>query len=221
MAIAFDSVLQTVTHTPAPVSPVVDSFTNTAGTYMQVGICERGATTADRVTGVTYNGVSMTQVAKQDTTAANGYDYVYELVSPATGANNISVSFSVGVTDIRVGAVSYTGVSVASQANATGTVASSNSWTGTVTTVNADNWITGWVFNDVTDNAATAPSVQRSTTPNNDPGFLDSNQTFSVGSNSISGTIVGGGSGNIGWIVVVIGSAVASARQALTLLGVS
>lgn len=42
-------------------------------------------------TGVTYNGVSMTSIASQ---ASFGYQRTYILVAPATGANNIVVSFS-------------------------------------------------------------------------------------------------------------------------------
>ena len=62
---------------------------------------------SDLITGVTYNSVAMTLVDKQAGTSTN-YSYLFYLINPATGANNVVVSASSSTT-IYSGAVSYTG----------------------------------------------------------------------------------------------------------------
>lgn len=200
MAIAFGSVMNTVTHSGSPASPVVDSFTNTAGSLVIVGVISR--TGGDQVTtgSCTYAGAALTLVAKFNTTAASSWAYVFKKTSPATGANNISIAFS-GSSDVRVGAVSYTGASDV-EANNTGT-ATATTWTGTVTTVTDNDWVGAWVMNDVTNNAATGPAVLRGAA--DDPNFLDSNAAQTpAGSKSIGGALSGGGSATFGWITFAI-----------------
>jgi hypothetical protein len=63
---------------------------------------------ADSVTGVTYNGVPMTQLGFLDYFI--GYEYLYGLVGPATGTNNVVVSTSTDQANVKGSAVSYTGV---------------------------------------------------------------------------------------------------------------
>lgn len=65
-------------------------------------------TASDVITGVTYNGVSMTKIAGQ-LYGGVAYQYLYYLVAPSTGANNIIVSSSSSVL-LQSQAVSYTGV---------------------------------------------------------------------------------------------------------------
>lgn len=50
--------------------------------------------TVDRITGVTYNGVSMTRLNSQVGSSGNFYSYLYYLQNPASGTNNIVVSAS-------------------------------------------------------------------------------------------------------------------------------
>jgi hypothetical protein len=81
------------------------SHTNTGSNLaLFVGVmCRDG----DNVTGVTYGGVAMTQLLKRTNTSTY---YIYGLVAPATGANNVVISRST-TTDNLVGiSVSYTGV---------------------------------------------------------------------------------------------------------------
>lgn len=66
--------------------------------------------TDDYITGVTYNGVAMTQVDKT-TGGGGGAEYMYILANPASGANNIVVTASVSI-DMMGSAVSYTGTSL-------------------------------------------------------------------------------------------------------------
>lgn len=63
---------------------------------------------ADAPTGATYNGVAMTAIPSS--TAANG-DYKiagYYLINPATGTNNVVISFTGPMFDIGAGSVSFT-----------------------------------------------------------------------------------------------------------------
>ncbi len=63
---------------------------------------------ADAPTGATYNGVAMTAIPSS--TAANGNYKIagFYLIAPATGTNNIIVSFSGSMMDMGAGAVSFT-----------------------------------------------------------------------------------------------------------------
>lgn len=102
---------------------------------------------ADIVSGVTYNGVAMTRLDIQNSSASTNYStYVYYLAGPATGANNIVVTYT---TAPGFGAhwgigTSYSGVKQTGfpDANSKGTQSGSGDVTGTVTT-SADN---AWVW---------------------------------------------------------------------------
>jgi hypothetical protein len=66
----------------------------------------------DDIIGVTYNGVSMTQLKKQAMIgrgAGGGFNYIYGLVGPATGSSlTISATRTTGSGRIFMGAVEYT-----------------------------------------------------------------------------------------------------------------
>ena len=68
-------------------------------------LCSSG----DDITGVTYNGVAMTQLVKVDSSIPGRFRYIYGLLNPATGSNNVVVSAS-GSTSLISIASSYTGV---------------------------------------------------------------------------------------------------------------
>jgi hypothetical protein len=73
------------------------AFNNVAGTYLLVGIAwgKRGSLTgAWTVTGVTYGGVSMSEIEATKIQTDSDHDGVvfYELVNPPTGSNDIVVS---------------------------------------------------------------------------------------------------------------------------------
>lgn len=48
------------------------------------------------ISGVTYNGVAMTQISNQTTANTLTIMAIYRLAAPATGANNVVVTFSAG-----------------------------------------------------------------------------------------------------------------------------
>lgn len=63
---------------------------------------------ADTISSVTYNGVAMTAIPSGS--AANGNYKIagYYLIAPATGANNVVVTFSGAVSDFGGGSISFT-----------------------------------------------------------------------------------------------------------------
>lgn len=109
-----------------------------------VGALSQGS---DNLTGITYNGVSMTQVNKQ--AKGSDYLYLYYLIAPATGANNVVVSRSGSTGVLWSTSSSYTGARQSSVPDAQATTSNSGtSITGTVTTVSDNCWLVGTAFCD-------------------------------------------------------------------------
>lgn len=122
--------------------------------------------TTDVVTGVTYAGVSMTRVDSQLlASGGNGYTYLYYLVAPATGANNIVASLSASKTGV-LHAVSYTEAAQSGQmdssAKSTGGPGASTK-TFTTTTVADNCWIVMACRYDGAAQAAGAGTTYRGT----------------------------------------------------------
>jgi hypothetical protein len=120
-------------------SPLTYSFTNTAGTYLLVGVEVTSTGAGSSVTSVTYAGTALTRVAQQTwSTAFNTVEF-WELQSPATGANNVVVT-AVTNTDIFSYAVSFTGVD---KKKAVRQTAGSAPASGTTVSVTLPNVLTG------------------------------------------------------------------------------
>lgn len=141
MAIAFDSSAQVAfgTGTSRTLSHTCGSLTNGyLVTFVRIN------NDSDVITGVTYAGVSMTQLYKFHETGAgnnNAYVYIYGLASPTSGANNIVASFSSSVT-IALFSHSYSGVISVGQPDATSSnAATATSVTVTTTPVTSNSWI--------------------------------------------------------------------------------
>lgn len=113
MAVAFDAVGPSSAGAgQTTASPLTWSHTcGASATLLLVGVAVGGTTGANTVTA-TYNGVSMTAV---DTQASNnntdGFVKLFKLVSPATGANTVSISASIinASNPIEGGSQSYIG----------------------------------------------------------------------------------------------------------------
>ena len=71
--------------------PQTYSFTNTAGNLLLVGVVLRDK--GDTLTGITYGGVAMTLVDKVNYSGTSS-SYLYYLLAPATGANNVVISYT-------------------------------------------------------------------------------------------------------------------------------
>lgn len=112
MAIAFDASSQgnaiapttTVSHTCSGANRILWSAVFTTGN--------------DTITGVTYNGVSMTQAVKRSTASVQ-YVYLYYLIAPATGTHNVVASDS-GSNNVTVTNMSFTGAKQTGVPDATG-----------------------------------------------------------------------------------------------------
>lgn len=101
--------------------------------------------TADDV-AVTYNGVSMTVAVKVQAPGDNLWHYLFYLVSPATGSNQVSCTGTNSYGTCRGVAASYTGVNTGtpdlitdSTTNASATTIDCN-----VTTTQDNCWGVGW-----------------------------------------------------------------------------
>ena len=181
MAIALDSASTYKTQFPGTSLTWAHTCTGSDLILIVTVTVEQG----DRVTGVTYNGVAMTQGIK----AANGvpYLYIYYLVNPATGANNIVVSVS-SSSDIHAASASYTGASQTGQPDATNSVnevaIASGDHTVSLTVVAADSWLVA-TYNSLTAGPVSAVNgVNRAGTY--DQGALfDSNAAVAAGTQTI------------------------------------
>ena len=146
MAIALDA------HTAAGISAAANplaspqTFSHTTGSganrLLIVTIKMRGGA-GGVVTGVTYNGVAMTQVTPEALTST-AHAVIYYLVNPASGANTVSISHNMtGSTSMVASATTLTGVDQANPLNASNkaSATSAGPMTTSVTTTVADCWI--------------------------------------------------------------------------------
>lgn len=89
------------------------------------------------VSGITYGGVAMTQI--DDQTATQAHSYLYYLIAPTAGANNVVISTS-GNQVIIANSVSYTGVRQVTQPDAHNKIAGVSL---VLSVVNGGCWIIG------------------------------------------------------------------------------
>lgn len=138
-----------------------------------VGIMVYEPTGGDCITGVTYNGVAMTQDSKIACSSTEEL-YLYYLVNPATGTNNIVVSASTTVDEFYVRAASYTGVAQSSPSIRTSSgPTSATSLTTTLTTTADNSWLVG-IYNS---NGSDLSAGTNTTARNSSSGkiFCDTN----------------------------------------------
>lgn len=115
-------------------------------------------------TGVTYNGVSMTLIDSYIDSGSVGHA-MYYLVNPASGSNNIVVSWSAATINAIVIGASYTGALQVSPIDTSGKVTvavNTTSYTQSLTT-SADNEWGVWLLREASGVAPsnTANTVQR------------------------------------------------------------
>lgn len=138
MAIALDSAGGAYTR-KASVTSITQAFNNVGGNFLVVGVANTAD--ADNVTGITYNGVAMTRaIAKVGGGNGEG-TFLYYLANPATGSNNVVISFS-GTCTADFGIASYSGVATSSILDGTvGVFGSGNPVTETITTTVDNCWM--------------------------------------------------------------------------------
>lgn len=139
----------------------------------------------DRVTSVTYNGVAMTQGIK----ASNSTDelYIYYLVNPSTGANNIVVNVSPS-SDIHGASASYTGASQTGQPDATNSVRNiaigAGDHTVSLTVVANNSWLVA-TYSSLTSSPVSAVNGVNRTGTFDQGALFDSNGAVSAGAQTI------------------------------------
>ncbi len=119
MALAFDAASAVENQSAGTTATL--SHTTSGSNRILIVACHQTSVGANSVTGVTYNGVSMTKIGATVTIqASNAYMTLWYLVAPATGANNIVVTKGSG-DNTSVAAVSYTGAKQTGQPEVNGT----------------------------------------------------------------------------------------------------
>jgi len=122
MAIAFDA----VTEDPSSSARESATFAHTctgSDRYLLVFAIAGDTGDENDVTSITYNGVNLVELATDGGAMTGGFIHgeVWGLAAPATGSNNVVVTYSESVPlDICV-AISYTGVAQAGSTGGTGT----------------------------------------------------------------------------------------------------
>lgn len=118
------------------------SFTVGTGDDRLLTVCiQTDSQISNNITGVSYNGTSMTNDYDFIPITGSGDNrvYVYHLLNPSSGANNIEVSHSGGISDVAVCAQSYENVdSFDTKASNTGTASNIADFELDITTA-ADN----------------------------------------------------------------------------------
>lgn len=151
------------------------------------------------VSGVTYNGVAMTNVPTNSPVSnpSGAVLYLFYLINPATGANNVVVTAAVSDT-IRAVSASYTGVKQSGQPDASGngTASGAASITDSITTVADDCWVI----------AATSNTVDVAT---NGTGYVNRGNSAGVGIGDSGAAVAPGSnsqtvntSGSANWAII-------------------
>lgn len=146
MAIAYDSVTNSASATATSLT-----YSHTCGTWSDrmlfVWLSSGGG---DLITGVTYAGVSMSQVWKIKQWSWVWFTYLYCLFAPSTGANSIVCSAS-SSTALNSMATSYTGVTQSNTMDATASSQISSAvlnFSTTLTTIANNCWSICYTIND-------------------------------------------------------------------------
>lgn len=212
--IAFDAVAGDGTAAFATSQTRSFTMSATAGGCLVVGVL--GDDVNDNITGVTYDGIAMTLVDKQNTTPTSVYwQYLYVLAAPHSGTHNLVANANASVHILTL-AASYTGVSatkcgeVAVENNGTG-----DPYTSSLTTV-TDN---SWVVMLYSGSGALADSTGFTTRVYDGTGYVrlgDSGVVTPAGSKSLS--LTGGGIKMSE--LVAIGPSSTTATPRLPVLGV-
>lgn len=140
MAIAFDTSTQSSTVSTGTTITLSHTCTGTNG-ILFVGV---SGIIGDVLSGVTYGGVAMTQTAKLQV-PADRYVYLYHLVNPATGANDIVATNTITLNNAFIFGASYTGAKQTGQPDATNTnsAVAATTLATSVTTVADNCWVVG------------------------------------------------------------------------------
>ena len=163
-----------------------------------------GSAFTDNITGVTYNGVSMTLVGKS-ATPGDRWNYLWYLLSPATGSNTIAITKSSSDYGAQV-ASSYIGVAQqAPEASSTTSGTDTGGKTQSITTLTTGAWLVGAMTAD------TSPTAGDNTTYRGDRLFDSNNGQGTPGSYHLEL----GWSGSFGWSYIIAAIAPANPTEGI------
>lgn len=177
--------------------------------------------TTDNVTSVTYNGVAMTQAQKVQMAGSNRWSYIYYLIGPATGANNIVWNFSAGQDIVFGGIASYTGTNqTAIDGSQTDSVNGATSLTNSQTVTANNSWVSVFFYTTGTSMAA-GSGASFFQTVNDNVASSDTNGAVASGTNNQTATWSGSANGRSLSVSIAPSADVATGRNTnLSLLGV-
>lgn len=179
MAIAFDSFSSSQITGTSHTSNTFSHTVTGSDTILFVIIGTYNSTGGGKISGVTYNGTSMTRYGGEQPQQTNQQVSVYYLLNPSTGANNIVASFA-SQTYSWISAASYTGVSQTgfpdNQVDDTGMGTSISS---TLTPVASDTWLVMLVMSNRAKSAGTGATLRGVSSSGQGTAIADSNGTVS------------------------------------------
>lgn len=188
--IAFDSSAGTVVTTGTPAS--INWNHTVAGLNRALVVFVYNDDATDKVTGVTYNGSSMTRIAAQSV-AGGETVYAYLLLNPSTGTHSVVVTASSGSNQLGGISLSYTGVNQSGEPDsyATDSTGNAGSTFSVTSTIVADNsWLIGASRNDTSLGSVGSGTVSRGN--QNTMIAADSGGGLDSGSNSLIWTTTSG-----------------------------
>lgn len=183
--IAYDAVSTYTSGAPATSHTISHTCTG-SNRLLLVGFYK--SNTADDVTGITYAGVAMTRVQTSSFSASRAY--LYAIMAPATGANNIVISISAS-RSIEAVNTSYTGCNqdYTPDATTSATASAATSISVNTTTVNNNCWTAGYARNESANFSGYTGTARGGARNNN---MIDSNSAKTpAGAVALGGTWAG------------------------------
>lgn len=124
------------------------SFTVGSGAnrILFVGVLALNNSAGEALSGVTYNGVAMTQVRKVQSSGDFAWTYLYQLVNPASGAHNIvATNTNPSNCTMGVAAASYAGALQTSPIdNSAATIGGNSGISVSPTIAGGGEWVVGY-----------------------------------------------------------------------------
>lgn len=181
MAIAFDAAAGASTVASTHTSQTWSHTTTGSDLIMLANIGTYNSTGGGKVSGMTYNGVSMSLYSAEQAWQSNQYVSTFYLYAPSTGANSVVASFA-SQTYSWGASATYTGVAQTGfPDNDVGGVGSGTSWGTSITPVASDCWVVMLATGN-RDKSAGTNMTMRVEHANNSQGVAigDSNAAYST-----------------------------------------
>lgn len=219
MAIAFDTFGENRSAAGGTTATVSISPSGGSNTYLVATVIDNNNVTPS-VTGVTWNGTSMTQVLAYTMTVTNYGLYIYVLQNPTITTANLVATRSSTTNQIYVGGAFYTGVDTYDVTGTDGTTCGDTSTSVSATTTVDDAWGVLVAYNDNNSGiSASTNTFQRGGTYNGWETFDSNGGLGTAGSKTMTVTAASACFGSAA--IFLKPFVAAAATDSLLLLGVS